>query len=536
MNSQFKFLKNKYLYSVIFLLTIILQLYIMWLCNNNKGDLYIDEYYTFNFVSSNFSPILLGEFKDYNYWLSSDYWWKLLTIQEGEQFNYSAVYYNTAKDVHPPLYYFLIHTVYSFFTETWNPNIAIIVNMILFVATEIVMFIICERLYASKVWSLLCCALYGFSLGAINSFVLIRMYGLLVFLSVLYFLFVLLYDKEYSRKWLVAIFVINIVGFLTHYYFIIFATAMFGLLIYRMYIKEKVAYIKEILFIDLLSLVICVMLFPVCLEHILGGGANGYRGQQAFKGLMAAVKTDEFSENVLWFLDNMSVLPLLVLAIVINILKNKNLQVLKNSFLCFCNKNSLIKQLLVVLSVTLIIISRISPFTEMRYYSVLFPFICIIITYFVKENFVLSKISSFFTICFCCVFLFYEMVHIYKYREITPFLSGDRLTGQVSREWLHEQGIKKCVLLLDNKEVCFLVYNMNLLKNSEYTYIATKGDPIDLKKNYNEKLLVYVEGEVSKEECRRFLEERYKFKVLTTEKESRLVDAVLCTVETLNKN
>lgn len=508
----------------------------MWLCNINKKDLYIDEYYTFNFVCSNFAPVLYGEFKDYSCWLTSDYWWKLLTIQPGEEFNYSAVYYNTAKDVHPPLYYFLIHTVYSFFVDTWNPNIAIIVNLILFAASEIVMFFICDKIYESKAWALLCCALYGFSLGAINSFVLIRMYGILILWTLLYFFVVLKYDDEYSRKWLSGLFIINVSGFLSHYYFIIFATSMFCLLIYRMYIKGKLAFIKELFIIDLVSLVTCVGLFPVCLEHIFGNGANGYRGQQAFDGLISPIETEILCENILWFIDNVSVLPLLILAIVLNVIKNEGVKVIYKSFADYFTRNSLIQQLFVAVAIMLIIISRISPFTEMRYYSILFPFICIVITYYIKNNFKLSKVSCFFTISFCCTFLIYEVEHINKYKDITPFLSGDRLTGQVSKEWLHENGIKKSILLLKDRDVCFAVYNMNILRNSKYSYIAVKGDPIDIDKNENEKFLVYVDGETSKEYCKSFLEECYQFKVLRTEKNSRLVNAVLCIVETKNIN
>lgn len=34
-------------------------------------------------------------------------------VAENERFDYATVYYNQTQDVHPPLYYFFLHTVCS---------------------------------------------------------------------------------------------------------------------------------------------------------------------------------------------------------------------------------------------------------------------------------------------------------------------------------------------------------------------------------------------------------------------------------------
>ena len=47
-------------------------------------------------------------------WLSGQYFADYLAVEEGTGFNYGSVYMNQRADVHPPLYYILLHTVSSF--------------------------------------------------------------------------------------------------------------------------------------------------------------------------------------------------------------------------------------------------------------------------------------------------------------------------------------------------------------------------------------------------------------------------------------
>ncbi len=40
-----------------------------------------------------------------------------LTVNKNSRFNYTRVYKNQAKHIHPPFYYFLFHSICSFFLE-----------------------------------------------------------------------------------------------------------------------------------------------------------------------------------------------------------------------------------------------------------------------------------------------------------------------------------------------------------------------------------------------------------------------------------
>ena len=50
-------------------------------------------------------------------------------VGKGEAFNYANVWENQAKDVHPPFYYLLVHTVCSIFSGTFSKWYGIGVNI-----------------------------------------------------------------------------------------------------------------------------------------------------------------------------------------------------------------------------------------------------------------------------------------------------------------------------------------------------------------------------------------------------------------------
>ena len=51
------------------------------------------------------------------------------------RFNYISVYYNQVLDVHPPLFYMLVHTVSSIFNDTFSKYIIFSINLVFFIGT-----------------------------------------------------------------------------------------------------------------------------------------------------------------------------------------------------------------------------------------------------------------------------------------------------------------------------------------------------------------------------------------------------------------
>lgn len=63
-----------------------------------------------------------------------------LQIDNGkEAFDFFSVYWGTAKDVHPPLFYFAVHIVSILFWGHFSKYIIFIVNLIFFIGTCIIL-------------------------------------------------------------------------------------------------------------------------------------------------------------------------------------------------------------------------------------------------------------------------------------------------------------------------------------------------------------------------------------------------------------
>lgn len=59
---------------------------------------------------------------------------------QNNRFNYASVYYNQVQDVHPPLFYMLVHTVSSIFNNTFSKYIIFSINIVFFIGTCILIW------------------------------------------------------------------------------------------------------------------------------------------------------------------------------------------------------------------------------------------------------------------------------------------------------------------------------------------------------------------------------------------------------------
>ncbi len=93
---------------------------------NKHGDFHSDDEFSYGLSNGNrsdrFVSALIAEepVPIYNEWLDGDTYWGYVTVGETERFDYANVYENQVNDVHPPLYYFVLHTICSFFPDTFS--------------------------------------------------------------------------------------------------------------------------------------------------------------------------------------------------------------------------------------------------------------------------------------------------------------------------------------------------------------------------------------------------------------------------------
>lgn len=259
-----------------------LQIFTMIYFGGQKQNFHVDEY--FSYYSANDNDFYIG-LQD-RVWNKSDITIEKCEVHIGERFNYKNVYDMETRDVHPPLYYYCLHTICSFFPETFSKWFGLGLNIVFFAIS----FFILERITwwlsgGNEKLTLAVNLFYGFNPAIISAVMFIRMYMLLV-LFVLLFVYIHLHiaREEYrvSVKGIVAVAVVSFGGFLTHYYFIVFA-GMFSV-VFAVCTYWKSRKIKNSLWsfgAFLAGTGSAVWYYPACIEHIF----FGYRGtgaQEAF--------------------------------------------------------------------------------------------------------------------------------------------------------------------------------------------------------------------------------------------------------------
>lgn len=208
-------------------------IYTTYRFSSEKEGLHSDEIWCYGLANSYYQPFIYmqdGVFIEdmteediinFNEWVSGDVFSDYVTVQEDERFSYASVYHNQTLDHHPPLYYMLLHTVCSFFPDSFSVYYAYFLNCIFLAITQLFLFKLSKLLLKSDNMALLVCILYGGGTGALSTFIFLRQYSLLTALTVMYTYFnaALFYSDGFNlKKRLPPIAVTAFSAFMTHYY------------------------------------------------------------------------------------------------------------------------------------------------------------------------------------------------------------------------------------------------------------------------------------------------------------------------------
>lgn len=234
MSSCFKDKKNiKIIYSVMVLLQLALIVY-CFACK--REGWHQDELWSYGFANSHagptiyYSDIYAKEAINIDEWADSELLWNYLVVDVDkennvdERFSYDFVYYNQITDLSPPLYSMILHTICSFFPNSFSWWYAFSINMIAFLITMLFLWKACCE-YRDEGVALIVGFLFGFSRGCVDTFIYLRMYGMLtaLFAVIVYYFIKILKSREKSIpvKWLICIYIISFAMFFTHMYPII---------------------------------------------------------------------------------------------------------------------------------------------------------------------------------------------------------------------------------------------------------------------------------------------------------------------------
>ena len=463
-----------------------------------KKTISFDE--MFSFASSNtFFPEFSRMTQDRTWSSPANEFRVLLSVQKDERFNYKAVWINQAEDVHPPLYYALIHTVYSLIPERFSFWIGLIVSEIFIILTTIVLYSLGNMFYGDKIAALFCCAMFACSPSTINRVLFFRMYPMLLFMTTLAFWIHMKWITDDSLnkkfKWLFFLFVVNVIGALTHYYYIVFIVLLTLACTVYLLLSGKRKRILCYYLPQIVSAIVVLAVFPACINHIF----YGYRGEQAFSNIsdyddVISLFKEYLQEIISEVFIDTTVMAVVILSfigiVIVSLVKHRSqLQIHYFAIAIF------------VMVVSASVIIKISEKHTTRYISSAFPLLYLLL--FGSLGFFVGRLFSKKTYCLLCI-LIVSFFICRRIVEVKPWVDHEPKSVKIAKQYADLD----CIVFAgeDDWTINYQAwYEYPDLVNFFRIYYVKEPysrDFVDERLANEEKLIVYVSNESSTEEVK----------------------------------
>ena len=221
-------------------------------------------------------------------WLDTQTMTDECVVLPGEGFRYQLVHTVQSWDVHPPLYYDLLHTVCSLVPGVFSKWTGIGLNLAAYVLCFFLLLALCRQLRLPRRISLLILLVWAIHPMTVSAAMFIRMYLWLTVFVLLCLLLHLRLLTGYTRRRMILIMLTSCFGFLTHYYYFLyfFFTGVTMALLWFFQKTEdmratnlgtRLSRIGRYVLWCAVSLLAAVLIYPSALSHIL----RGYRGKEA---------------------------------------------------------------------------------------------------------------------------------------------------------------------------------------------------------------------------------------------------------------
>ena len=266
-------------------LIILIQVAVLICVDTSKREYHIDEIYSYLLSNSYDADKISSDETMYNNWISGDRFDEFITVQPGEQFAYQKVYFNNSTDCHPPLFYWLLHTVCSFHPDKFSKWYGLTLNIFLFVIAQIILCLLSAQLITDARLQKLPVVMYGLSVYLLETASFIRMYMLLtVFALLTAYITVRLIKSDMAKRWMIASWIVIYLGAMTQYYALILSFWLVGLITIRL-VHRKEFKRAAIYALGALVSVGCVVLsYPYIISQATGSSTNNV-GTQVTKNL-----------------------------------------------------------------------------------------------------------------------------------------------------------------------------------------------------------------------------------------------------------
>ena len=257
-------------------------LIIMFLTIANKRNLHVDE--ICSYILANNAVSVSIEFEEgYTYEFPELVWiGNMVVADDLEQLNIKNVWENQSLDVHPPLYYLILHIISFINRGKFSVWYAAAINICFALLTLYIfrklLFLCTKDTVIVSIGSIL----FILSVGILQNVSFLRMYVMAMFwVTATTYLFVKVFEEKFSWKLWIYIFFIAVAGALTHYYCIIYLCAISLVLGVCLMIERKWKDIAALASSTMTAGITAIIIFPAMIQHMF----SGHRGTQSIDNL-----------------------------------------------------------------------------------------------------------------------------------------------------------------------------------------------------------------------------------------------------------
>jgi len=266
---------------------ILLILFAIFSCVSS--DISGDEFFSYSTANNEqgFLYYTLGNIDEFfeNGWIDNEHINRTLTVADGEQFDILSTYRQARRNVHPPLFYMILHMSSALIPGEFSHWTGSILNILYYTATIIMLYKLSQLLVNNKNLALFPSLIWGFSFAADSLVSYIRMYLplCLTCLIIMYFHVKLLSDSEWTKINLIFLAGFVTIGALLHHYFYVFlgfscVTYFIILLVKKSSPKKIITYCLTIFS----GILVELCLYPYSIQQIF----FSYRGEETQANLV----------------------------------------------------------------------------------------------------------------------------------------------------------------------------------------------------------------------------------------------------------
>lgn len=308
-------------------------------------------------------------------WLPGQAYIDYLAVSKSNTFNYASVYYNQRGDVHPPLYYMILHTLCSFFPGVFSPWFALSMNILFLLLMLAVLYRMTKAHLGGETTALVTVAVTGLCCGTMTTAVFLRMYALMTLMVVTccaVHLRAIADDFQWKGKKGVLLVLTVIGGYMTHYYFVLYAIGIAAVSVIVMAVRKKWRSLLRYILLLTCAAAIGLCIWPFSVKHVFfgyrGNAAMGILSTGDFYLIRTRLMLQQISAQVLGGQGYVLWIAAAVVAGVCLWKRGRNLPVVKGAVV------------FLPILFYVVAVSQIVPFFADRYVMCVFPFVCLFMT------------------------------------------------------------------------------------------------------------------------------------------------------------